>query len=147
MRAEHSPSKPHASANQRRVERFVEKYVDSQAKAELLRVLAFRPNEFQTLPEILALTTSDPGDIEGAIFALREFGLVQLKEGPKGTAVALAHDSVARRLAPALWVFLKKAAVSGQAAEGVVPSWPGREAPSHEEGNNASLRLSRNQDR
>ena len=120
MRAAHSTAKkPHASGNEARVERFVARYVDSPAKAELLRVLAFRPNEFQTLPEILALTASGGRDIERAIFALREFGLIQLKEGPKGTAVALAHDSVARRLAPALWAYLKKS--SAQRPNGGAP--------------------------
>lgn len=106
------------SETQKRVERFVEKYVDSQAKAELLRILAFRPSQFQTLPEILALTKSSSAEIERAIFTLRGLGLLQLKDSPRGSTVALAHDSVARRLAPALWTFLKKAV--GQQSEAEV---------------------------
>lgn len=115
MQAERSSSIEHVSATQKRVERFVEKYIDSQAKAELLRILAFRPSQFQTLPEILALTKSSSAAIERAIFTLRGLGLLQLKDSPRGTAVALARDSVARRLAPALWAFLKKSA--GQQSE------------------------------
>jgi len=99
----------HHSWSEKRIERFVEKYVDSQPKAEVLRILAFRPNQFQTLPEILALTKSSAADIERAIFALRGLGLVQLKDGPRGTAIGLTPDSVARRLAPALWAHLKRA--------------------------------------
>lgn len=117
MRAERSSATEHVSATQKRVERFVEKYIDSQAKAELLRILAFRPSQFQTLPEILALTTSSSAEIERAIFALRGLGLVQLKESPRGTAVALAHDSAARRLAPALWASLKRTAGRQSEAE------------------------------
>lgn len=111
MRAEHAPYSD-ASATHKRVERFVEKYVDSEAKAELLRILTYRPNQFQTLPEILALTRSDSADIERAIFALRGLGLLQLKESPRGTVVALSHDSVARKLAPALRSYLKRASDS-----------------------------------
>jgi hypothetical protein len=104
----------HASASDaatsKRVERFLARYVDSEAKAELLRVLTYRPNQFQTLPEILALTRSSGSDIERAIFTLRSLGLVQVKEGPRGTTVALSYDSIARKLAPAIWRHLKKAA-------------------------------------
>jgi biotin operon repressor len=110
LQAERAPSSD-ASATHKRVERFVEKYVDSEAKAELLRILTYRPNQFQTLPEILALTRSSSADIERAIFALRGLGL-QLKESPRGTVVALSHDSVARKLAPALRSYLKRASDS-----------------------------------
>ncbi len=142
MRAESSPSTAHVSATQKRVERFVEKYVDSQVKAELLRILAFRPSQFQTLPEILALTKSSSAEIERAIFTLRGLGLLQLKDSPRGTAVALAHDSVARRLAPALWAFLKKAASQQPQADGSSSLLRESQSTLAGEGNNARLRLS-----
>jgi hypothetical protein len=107
------PQSSDASPAQKRIDRFVEKYVDSTAKAELLRILAYRPSQFQTLPEILALTRSSSPDIERAVFALRGLGLIQLKEGPRGAAIALSPNSRVRRMAPALWRHLKKVIDAG----------------------------------
>lgn len=116
MRTDRPSTADNHSGSQKRVERFVAKYVDSQAKAELLRILAFRPNQFHTLPEILALTRASSADIEQAIFSLRGLGLVQLKDSPRDTMIALSYNSPARRLASALWSYLKKA--DGPESEG-----------------------------
>lgn len=100
---------------QKRVEKFVYRYIDSPAKAELLRILCYRPTRFQTLPEILALSRSPAVDIERAVFSLRALGFVQLKSSPQGTAIALSPDSPARKLAPALWSHLKNLAEADSA--------------------------------
>ena len=110
----------------KRVEKFLAKYVDSLAKAELLRILAFRPSQFHSLPEILAQTTSSSGDLERAIFSLRGVGLVQLKEGPNGTVIGLSHDSAVRRLAQALWAYLTQAGLGTMsvASDPIAPERP-----------------------
>jgi len=124
LETQHSSSADNRNANQKRVERFVAKYVDSPAKAELLRILSFRPNQFQTLPEILALTRSSLADIEQAVFSLRGLGLVQLKDGPRGTAIALSYESAARKLAHALWRHLKSVEDSRRPAPNVEAQEP-----------------------
>jgi hypothetical protein len=112
LRPQHPPPGG-ASTTQKQAERFADKYVDTEAKAELLRILAYRPSQFHTLPEILSLTRSGPQDIERAIFGLRGLGVLQLKESPRGPAVALSHNSLVRRIAPALWRHLKRASDRG----------------------------------
>ena len=113
-RSEH-PALEQGSVLQKRVDKFVSRYVDSPAKAELLRVLCYRPAHFHSLPEILALSKSSAVDIERAAFSLRALGFVHFKSSPQGVVIALAPDSPVRKLAPNLWSHLKNFSVDSGA--------------------------------
>jgi len=88
-----------APALDKRVERFVQRYIDSALKLDILRPLAQRPNRFYTLEELALLTEGNPSDLERAIFSMRHLGLVATKQRQNGLLVALSYSPVVRDMA------------------------------------------------
>lgn len=93
------PARRDAPPLDKRVERFVQRYIDSPLKLDILRTLAQRPNRFYTLEDLALLTEARPSDLERAIFSLRHLGLVATKQRQNGILVALSYSPVVRDMA------------------------------------------------
>jgi len=81
------------------LERFVQRYIDSALKVDIMRTLAHRPNRFYTLEELAAFTNGNLSDLERAIFSMRHLGLVAAKQRRNGILVALSYSPVVRDMA------------------------------------------------
>jgi hypothetical protein len=83
----------------KRLERFVQRYLDSPLKLDLLRCLAQRPNRAYTLGELADLTDSNVPDVERAVFSLERLGIVANKREREAMHVSLSRSPVVRETA------------------------------------------------
>jgi hypothetical protein len=87
----------------RRVERFVQRYLDSTTKLEVLRTLAARPNRFYPLDDLAVLAESPPGEVEHAVHELDQLGIVTTKADRSNCTVGLSRAPVVRDTAVLLF--------------------------------------------
>lgn len=83
----------------KRLERFIQRYIDSPLKVEIMRTLAHRPNRFYTPEELMSFTEGSPSDLERAIFSLSHVGLVAIKRRENGMLIGLSYSPVVRDMA------------------------------------------------
>ena len=111
----------------KRVERFVQRYVDSPLKLDLLRCLGQRPNSSYSFLDLGGLTNSDASDVERAVFYFERLGIVGTRRDRQGTLVSLSRSPVVRESAmstfryttrPGGYAHLKKLITSKQTSPG-----------------------------
>ncbi len=100
-RAEFQPTGP----IDRRVERFVERYLDSPLKLDLLRCLGQRPNRVYSFPELGDLVGTDAAEVERAVFYFERLGIVARKPERYGDLVSLSKSPVVRESAMSTFRF------------------------------------------
>jgi hypothetical protein len=83
----------------KRLQRFVQRYLDSPLQLDLLRCLAQRPNRAYTLGELAGLTDSNVPDVERAVFYLERVGIVGIKRVRETVLVSLYRSPVVRETA------------------------------------------------
>lgn len=103
----------------KRVERFVQRYIDSPLKLEIIRTLAARPNRFYPLPELAAFAEGDEPDVERAVGKLGQMGIVSTKNERGETHVGLSRSPVVRETAVLIFRYCSRpgghAALGGMA--------------------------------
>jgi DNA-binding transcriptional ArsR family regulator len=89
----------------RRLQRFVTRYLDSPLKVEIVRVLARFPNQDYTIEELARLVGEKPAEVERELLHLWQSGLV-LERARGGTKVArLSSTPVTREMSFRLWKY------------------------------------------
>ena len=89
----------------RRLQRFVTRYLDSPLKVEIIRVLARFPNQDYTIEELAQLVGEKPAEVERELLQLWQSGLV-LEHARGATKVArLSSTPVAREMSFRLWKY------------------------------------------
>ena len=83
----------------KRLERFVQRYLDSPLKLDVLRCLAQRPNRAYSLDELAGLTDSQVPEIERAVFYLEQLGIASTRRGREAMLVTLSRSPVVREAA------------------------------------------------
>lgn len=83
----------------KRLERFVQRYLDSTLKLDLVRCLGQRPNRTYSLGELAGLTDSQVPEVEQAAFHLERFGIVNIKRVREAVHVSLSRSPVVREAA------------------------------------------------
>jgi len=83
----------------RRVERFVQRYVDSPLKLDLLRCLGQRPNRSYSFLDLGGLIDSDASEVERAVFYFERLGIVGTRRERQETLVSLSRSPVVRESA------------------------------------------------
>ena len=89
----------------RRLQRFMERYLDSALKIEIIRVLARFPNQDYALEELARLAGGQPAEVERELPHLSQSGLVseQARGGTK--VIRLSRTPVAREMSFRLWKY------------------------------------------
>jgi hypothetical protein len=80
----------------KRSERFVQRYLDSTLKLDLVRCLGQRPNRTYSLGELAGLTDSHVPEIERAVLYLERLGIVEIKRVREAALVSLSRSPVVR---------------------------------------------------
>src|SRR3972149_163605 len=78
----------------RRLERFVQRYIDSTLKLEIVRTVAHHPNRLYSLSELAAFTNSQPPEGERAVVALEDPGGPAATGDQDRAAPGLSHSPV-----------------------------------------------------
>lgn len=78
----------------KRLERFVQRYIDSPLKLEIVRTVAHHPNRLYSLGELAAFTSAQPAEIERAVFYLDQLGIVAAKRQQNGILTGLSRSPV-----------------------------------------------------
>jgi DNA-binding MarR family transcriptional regulator len=89
----------------RRLQRFIARYLDCPLKIEIIRVLARFPNQDYTVEELARLAGEKPAEVERELLHLWQSGLV-LEHARGGTRVVrLSSTPVAREMSFRLWKY------------------------------------------
>lgn len=92
-----------APAPDKRLERFVQRYIDSPLKLDIVRTVAHHPNRPYSLSELAAFTGAQPLEVERAVFYLDQLGIVAAKRRQNGLMTALSRSPVVRDVATKLF--------------------------------------------
>jgi DNA-binding transcriptional regulator YhcF (GntR family) len=87
----------------KRLGRFVQRYIDSPLKLEIVRTVAHHPNHLYSFTELAAFTESPPAEVEQAVFGLEHLGLVSTKRKHDGILTGLSRSPVVREMAVKLF--------------------------------------------
>lgn len=87
----------------KRLERFVQRYIDSPLKLAIVRTVAHHPNRLYSLADLAAFTESQPTEVERAVFQLEHLGLVSTKQRQNGILAGLSRSPVVREMAVKLF--------------------------------------------
>ncbi len=87
----------------KRLERFVQRYIDSPLKLEIVRTVAHHPNRLYSLDELAAFTSGQPADLERAVLYLDRLGIVAAKRQQNGLMTGLSRSPVVREMAVKLF--------------------------------------------
>jgi hypothetical protein len=83
----------------KRLERFVQRYVNSPVKLEIMRTVGHHPNHFYMLADLQLLVVAPLPDVERAVMELENWGLVQSRTRGDGVRVGLSRSPVVRESA------------------------------------------------
>jgi len=87
----------------KRIERFVRRYIDSRLKLEIIRTVARHPNQLYPLRDLAIFTDSQPSEVEHAVFELEHLGLVATKRQQEDVLTGLSRSPVVRETATHLF--------------------------------------------
>lgn len=83
----------------KRLERFVQRYVNSPVKLEIMRTVGHHPNHLYPLADFQHLVVAPLPDVERAVMELEHLGLVQTRRCGDGVRVSLSRSPVVRESA------------------------------------------------
>ena len=92
-----------APALDKRLERFVQRYIDSPLKLDIVRTVAHHPNRLYSLDELAVFTSGQPADLERAVIYLEQLGIVAAKRQQDGLMTGLSRSPVVREMAVKLF--------------------------------------------
>lgn len=82
----------------KRLERFVHRYIDSSLKLEIMRTVARHPNRLYPLHDLAVFTGSQPVEVERAVSELEHLGLVATKRQQDAVLTSLSRSPVVREM-------------------------------------------------
>lgn len=89
----------------RRLQRFIARYLDSPLKIEIIRVLARFPNQDYALEELARLAGRKRAEVERELLYLWQSGLVSEHARGDTKVVRLSSTTVAREMSSRLWKY------------------------------------------
>lgn len=102
------PNREGPPALDRRLERFVQRYIDSPLKLEIMRLVARYPNRLHSLVDLEALLGAASVDIERAAMDLESLGLLQRRRRGGAWLIGLSRSPVVRELSVMLCRYASK---------------------------------------
>jgi hypothetical protein len=92
----------------RRLERFVERYVHSPSGLEVFLTVAARPSRFYSLQDLYSFTDTPVSQLESVVFQLEHQGLVVVKRNSGISSVGLSRSPAVREAALRLFRYASR---------------------------------------